>query len=244
MAQSLSAAAVLPLAISALAVLGTLRWLCATWRFENPLASKVATSKAAYRTRFLRNMVQMRMISEVSPQFRKKLQQFLNKYKHGMDMDAMTMCWTAVHNQKIVGVVFVKQMLWTLQDHLQNLPQASVEMQGGRRDAMFSTWTSARFSTMWDCLPTEDFEHRITHTWNVRALLVDENFRKKGFGRMLMEEVIADACACENIQCLELHVDKQPFDKHACLVRWYKALGFQTAHVRRNDLHMVRFTAD
>ena len=125
----------LPLAISALAVLGTLRWLCASWRFGDALASKVAKVEAAYRTRFMRNMVQMRVISELSPRFRKKVQQFLNKYKHGLDMDEMTMCWTAVHNQKIVGVVFVKQMLWTLQDHLQNLPQVSVEMQDGGGEA-------------------------------------------------------------------------------------------------------------
>ena len=141
MARSLSADAVLPLAISALAVLGTLRWLYASWRFGDALASKVATLEAACRTRFMRNMVQMRVISELSPRFRKKVQQFLNKYKHGLDMDEMTMCWTAVHNQKIVGVVFVKQMLWTLQDHLQNLPQVSVEMQdgGGEADEYFAS---------------------------------------------------------------------------------------------------------
>ena len=71
MARSLPADAVLPLAISACAVFvqfGTLRWLCANWR-----SALYTKALCAHRTRLLRNMVQMRMMDQVSPELKRKL---------------------------------------------------------------------------------------------------------------------------------------------------------------------------
>lgn len=220
MAQWLTAAAVLSLAISACAGLQLVRWYAAKLESQSPLALKVTRLMRARRDRFLRTMVQMYAMDQVNPELKQKLQRFLDKYKHGLNMDVMTLCWVAIHQERILGVVFIEQMLW-------------------RHDTASGTWNIAREITLWDNLSPDV----LSYTWNVRALLVDADFRKKGIATMLMQQLIARAYECGEIKFLNLHVDKRPCEdklpSDAFLVDWYTRFGFRTEKESCCDWHMV-----
>lgn len=193
------------------------------------------------RARKPQTLVHKHYLYKASAELKAQLVRFIQQHgphKPHVDVAAflasMSVCWTATRGDRMVGVVFLRAKLWTLRNELY-----------GPRDMLYATWTPAHYISLWDHIPTTDgFEQRVVATLNVRALLVSAQCRGQGVGRQLMQTVLEDAQnGTPRPQMLELHVDKQPKQAHAWLVRWYRKLGFVVVQARRHDLHLVCFLA-